>query len=152
MGITGELSKVGGMGGATTEQSIRSSRDFTIFPSKERARPPSTQLMSGANSILQMCPQEEYTLQNPFSFSQYNSQWNLSSSTHNHPSQQLNCKYTEMIITSRQWRNGLTMLTKGLALTCDNTVDISANNQTNPNHKLSLRFDQSLPISKATHV
>ena len=115
-GTTGESSKGGGTQGATTDQLTRSSRDFTFFPSRARARPPSTQHMSGANSILQMNPLEEYTLQNPFSFSQYNFQQNstASSSIHNHPSQQPNGDYTGIIITPKQ---GLIMLTRGLPLT-----------------------------------
>ena len=97
MGITGESLKVGGMEGAATERSMRSSRDFMNFPIEARVSPPSTQLTLGANFILQMCPQEKYTLQNAFSFSWYNSYQSstISLSMPCHPSQWLNCDHTE---------------------------------------------------------
>ena len=86
MGVTGELLKVGGTGGVTTEQSTKSSKDFMNFPMAAQLNPPSRQLMSRANSILPMDPHKGYTPQNPFSFHQYGSQQSLtiSSSIPNH--------------------------------------------------------------------
>ena len=123
-----------------------------FFVSRTRARAPSTQCMSGANSIPQMNPQEEYTLRNPFSFSQYNFQQNstTSSSIRNHPSQQPNSDYTGIFSTPKQQENESIMLTRGLALTHNNTIDLSAINQPNPIHKSSPRFDQPLPLDKGT--
>ena len=138
MGTTGESSKGGGMEGAATERLMKSPRDFMFFPSRARARAPSTQCMSGANSILQMNPLEKYTLRNPFSFSQYNFQQNSTASSliHNHPSQQLNGDYTGIFSTPKQQENELIMLTRGLALAHNNAIDILAINQpilsTNP--------------------
>ena len=108
--------------------------------------------MSGANSILQMNPLEEYTLRNPFSFSQYNFQQNSTASSliRNHPSQQLKGNYTGIFSTPKQQENELIMLTMGLALTCNNAIDLSAIHQPNPIHKSLLRFDQPLPLDKAT--
>ena len=142
------------MEGAATERSMRSSRDFMNFLIEARVSPPSTQLMLRANLILQMCPQEEYTLRNPFSFSRYNSQQSLtiSSSMPNHPSQQPNCNHTETFFLPQQQGKGLKMLTKGLTLTHSNAVDISADKYVNPSYKSSPRFYQPLSISRATHA
>ena len=131
---------------------MKSSRGFTFFVSRTRARAPSTQCMSGANSIPQMNPQEEYTLRNPFSFSQYNFQQNSTASSliHNRPSQQPNGNYTGTFSTPKQQENESIMLTRGLALTHNNTIDLLAINQPNPIHKSLPRFDQPLPLDKST--
>ena len=152
MGTTGELLKGGGTEGAGTERLTKSSRGFTFFLSRTRARAPSTRHMSGANLIPQTNPQEEYTLRNPFSFSQYNFQQNstASSSIHNHPSQQPNTNYTGTFSTPKQQKNESIMLTRGLALTRNNALDLSAIHQPYPIHKSSPRFDQLLPLDKAT--
>ena len=154
MGTTGESLKGGGMEGAATERSTKSSRVFTFFLSRARARAPSTQHMLGANSIPQMNSLEEYTLWNPFSFSQYNFQQNSNASSLicNHPSQQPNGNYTGIFSTPKQQENELIMLTRGLALAHNNAIDILAINQPNPIHKSLPRFDQLLPLDKATHV
>ena len=77
MGITGELLKVGGMGGVTTEQSTKSSKDFMNLPVAAQSNPPSRQFMLRENSILPTDPHKGYTPQNPFSFHQYGSQQSL---------------------------------------------------------------------------
>ena len=60
MGITGELLKVGGMGGVATEQSMKFSKDFMNLPIAAQSNPPSRQFMSRVNSILPMDPCEGY--------------------------------------------------------------------------------------------
>ena len=147
-GITGVLSKVGGMGGVTTEQSTKFSRDSMHLPGALQLNPPSTWFMSGASSILQMHPHEGYSPINPFSFHQYNSQQNLTvlSSTHKHPSHQLNCEPTEKSIMPRQPKDGTTMLTRGLTIIHDDVLNISEKSLTNLTHDTSLKFNQPLPV------
>ena len=51
----------------------------------------------------------------------------------------------------RQTKNSTTMLTRGLTVTLDNTVNISGENLTIQTHDLSTKFDQLLLISRHTN-
>ena len=147
---TEELSKVGGMGGATVDQSMKSSRDSTNFPRSVQLGPLSTQFTLGANSILQMHPPKGYILQNPFSFHQHNSHQSsiASSSTHNPLSQQLNYASKEKSHFTGQPKDGETMLTQGLAIVHDNAVLISVKNSAIPTDNSLTKFNQPLPTSR----
>ena len=140
------------MGGATAEQSMRSSRGYMRSPREAQGSCPFTQSMLGANSILQMHPHKESTPQNPFSFHQYNFQLSLTTSslTHNHLSPLLNGETIEKSTTPKRLQNGLTMLTRGLALAYDNAVEISVNNQTKPMYIPFPKFDQPIPMHKSS--
>ena len=153
MGITEESSKVGGMGGVTTEQSMRFSRDCTNSHGAACWNPPSIQSMLRANSIPKMHLHEGYTPQNPFSFHQYNSQQHSinSSSTYNHYSHQTYCEPSEISNMPRQSKSSTTMLTRGLTFTLGNAVNISGENLTVQTHDPSMKFDQPLPISRCTN-
>lgn len=154
MGTTGELSKAGGIDGATVDQSMKSSREYMRSPSKAQGSCPFTQSILRANSTLQMHPHEVYTFQNPFSFHQYNFQQSstTSLSTHNHPSPPPNGKLAEKRTTPKKLQNGLTTLVKGLILVHNNVVEISVNNQMNPIHNPLPKFDQPIPMSKVTQA
>ena len=113
MVTTEELLKVGGMEGAAVDQSTKSSRDCMNFPRSAQLGPLSTQCMLGANSIPQMHPPKGYIHQNPFSFYQHNSHQSsiTSSSTHNPLSQQVNYVSEEKSHSTKQPKDGKTMLT-----------------------------------------
>ena len=110
---TEELSKVGGMGGVTVDQSTKYSRDSTNSPGSAQLGPLSTQCMLGANSIPQTHPPEGYIHQNPFSFHQRNSHQSsiASSLTHNPLSQQLNYVSEEKSQSTGPPKDSETMLT-----------------------------------------
>lgn len=142
------------MDGATVDQSMKSSREYMRSPSKGQGSCPFTQSILRANSTLQMHPHEVYTLQNPFSFHQYNFQQSstTSLSTHNHPSPIPNDQLAEKRTTPKKLQNSLTTLTKGLTLVHNNVVEISVNNQMNPIHNPLPKFDQPIPMSKVTQA
>ena len=80
MGITEEWLRAGGMDGAVTEPSTRSSSGCTSTCDGTQPSLPSTQHMSGLHPTQQTHLPEEYTPQHPFSFSQSHSHRNWSDS------------------------------------------------------------------------
>ena len=150
MVTTEELSKVGGMGVATVDQSTKSSRDCMNFPGSVQLGPLSTQCMSGANSIPQMHPPKGYIHQNPFSFHQHNSHQSsiASSLAYNLLSQQLNYMSEENSHSTGQPKDNETMLTWGLAIVHDNAVLILAKNLAIPTNNSLTKFDQPLPTGR----
>ena len=131
-----------------------SSREYMKSPSEAQWSPPFTQSMLGANSTLQTHPHKEYTLQHPFSFHQYSSQQSLTASlsTQNHPSPLPNGELIEKDTTPKKVQNGLTILTRGLTLAHNSTVEILVNNQMTPIHISLPRFDQPILTSKVTQA
>ena len=150
MATTEELLKVGGMGGAAVDQSMKSSRDCMNFPVSVQLGPLSTQCMLGANSILQTHPPEGYIHQNPFSFHQCNSHQSsiTSSLTHDPLSQQLNYVSEEKSHSTGQPKDGVMMLTQGLAIVHDNVVCILAKNLPIPTDNSLTKFNQPLPTGR----
>ena len=104
MATTKELLKVGGMEGATIELSTMSSNSCTDTYKRVPLNYHFTQFILEARPIQQTHPPEGYIPQHPFSFNQYHSHQNLTSSllTHNYPLQQLSTMPTERDTTPKQ--------------------------------------------------
>lgn len=147
---TKELSKVGGMAGVETEQSIMSSSAYTLLSQVTQLGPQFTRHMSIVAPTQQMVHRAAFTPRPPYYFHPYNSLQSLTNSslTRSRPTPQLNNVFAEKADILEPLPKALTMLTRGIMRAYDTALMTSSSRSmvlvTNPAPK-SNKFDIPLP-------